>query len=280
LAVSNTLDTFVAYEKPIQELEDVINGKKFPLVDNNVFILKHDQKNNLRENLKKETEPKIVFDNLDKEMRGKFETLRHDDIIMDKTIDVNLWDKASWFAVQVMFSPEFGLVLGLVFKNSEGIDIFKKWKYTGRYKDISVGIITEIDEENPYWYRVIIGKKVFLESDTQKVYAHKSRVHTMNANNDKNIKLLREIIPQINEFSLIPVLEKDMGKLNGNINLDNRLTLPVEALIIKRAVDIQENDFFLMNGVMSTDKPINTTGEKMPIENIIERKKRKLNEYC
>ena len=145
---------------------------------------------------------------------------------------------------------------------------------------ITIGIITGINKYNPYWYRVIIGENILssgLNKENEPTFINYiNRLHTMEAKNDININILKQAISKHNKFNFLPILLKDIK--DENLRTELSIIKESNSIIIKDVCEIDENDSFLINGLMPIDKPVNKTGKELFAEKII-KEKQKIQKY-
>ncbi|WP_315008240.1 hypothetical protein [uncultured Granulicatella sp.] len=122
----------------------------------------------------------------------------HEKIYSSNVIYIPLWEKAGWRGLTVISDKNYDYppLVGLLFDNKEGIDIFRKWKEEIKVEKITLGIITGINKANPYWYRVIIGEdlirsKNIEKNSTPRIFSQLTKLHTMEAKNQTNLNILK-----------------------------------------------------------------------------------------
>ncbi len=273
ISCSSTLDTFVIYKEDDIFLETTIKKTK---VYNNI------RDKSIFENIKSKNQNNVRMDDITKIHYGEppngidLSKVHHDKIQISDIIYLPLWDKAGWKGLFILADHDFKNppFLGLVFDNNEGLDIFEKWKNESKADKITIGIITGIDKYNPYWYRVIIGENNFnlgSSKENQPAFINYiNRLHTMEAKNDININILKQAISKYTEFNFLPILLKDIK--NQNLRTELSLIKKCSSIIIKDVREINENDTFLINGLMPMDEPFNGTSKELFSEKIIKKK--------
>lgn len=100
-----------------------------------------------------------------------------------------------------------------------------------------------------------------------------SRLHTMEPDNDMNIKMFERELKISNKFMMCPSYFQD---ISSQPQVFNELVIhkSVESIIICDACDIKEDDLLSVSAILPTDNPIIPQGkENAPILRIIERKK-------
>lgn len=262
---STSLNTFIAFEGddifskeeymkyPIKRKDKVFN----PLSDESPY---------------KELGP--ISYNFDEEI--DLSNVMHKDIITSNIINLPLWDKALWQGIFAVPSNviDVNAYIGLVYKEEKGLDIFREWKKNN--SEVTIGIITGIDKNNPLWYRVIIGYDIFSKytpiKETEHIIGITSRLHTMEAENTNTIKILSEIKSEEEQFNFIPVLVDDF--INQKFRFDLEIRKKVETIILKDVSEINENDYFLHQGILPSDSPVNPNNEDRYIEKIIKEKQK------
>ena len=89
-------------------------------------------------------------------------------------------------------------------------NIFKDWISEVGDNDvdnkIEIRIIKGINQNHPYWYRVAIGQSNFssLPRSEQQIYTVPIKLHTMQPNNDTNIKMFERELKIANKFMICP----------------------------------------------------------------------------
>ncbi len=275
LNCSSTLDTFIANDQDFTSLDE--KTKKLGVYKNiRIEDIFKDEELKVDRNIDNNNSVEKIHFGEPPEMID-FSKVHHDKIKVSNIIYPPLWDNAKWKGLFVLSDQNFQYppFIGLVFENRKGIDIFNKWKAEFKVDKIVIGIITGIDKNNPNWYRVIIGEDVhssFASDKTISVVNQMCRLHTMEAKNDENIKLLKKAIRKQKKFNLIPILIEDLecGRLRRELSLNKKC----ENIIIKDVSEIEEKDIFLINGLTPFDKPVNKTGKELFAEKIINEKQR------
>lgn len=271
LNCSSTLDTFVIHEQETSFFDTITEETK---------VYKNIREKNPFEHAESENQKnKSIINDVREIHYGEppkeidFSKVHHDKIQISDVIYLPLWDKAKWKGLFVMADQDFKYqpYVGLVFDNKEGLDIFKKWKTESKGDKVTIGIITGINKHNPYWYRVIIGENNFnldINKENEPAFINYiNRLHTMEAKDHININILKQAILKHNQFNLLPILMKDIKDQNFRTELS--LIKKSSSIIIKDVCEIDENDTFLINGLMPTDKPMNDTGKELFAEKII-----------
>lgn len=210
-----------------------------------------------------------------------FNSISHESIRNSSIINIPLWDRSEWKGVlfstgSIQIVPP---LLAPVFAKPICINIFKEWiKNIGSYdKDdvISIKIIKGINKAHPFWYRVIIGSNKI--PDTKKdepiIIIQSSRLHTMEAENDQNLKKFEDALYKSGSYFICPVfMPSPMVKPNLSEQLMIKKNL--ESISITNACEIKDNDFLAMCGILPTDDPIIPSGkESAPILAAIKRKR-------
>lgn len=260
-----------SFSSVLQDFDDLpmLRTKKSDITNVNTTECKRDRalSNKLNYN---ESPKKIKLDNISNE-----------DIITSSIINIPLWNISDWKGIAFMASPthEFPPILSLVFMKKNCKNIFEEWiKEIGQRDSnnkIGIRIIKGINKKHPYWYRVAIGQLEFpsyLEKE-QQIYAMQSRLHTMEPDNDRNIKMFERELKISNKFMMCPSYFQD---ISSQPQVFNELVIhkSVESIIICDACDIKEDDLLSVSAILPTDDPIIPQGkENAPILRIIERKK-------
>lgn len=211
----------------------------------------------------------------------KFDSISNEYIITSSIINIPLWNICDWKGIMFMVSPihEFPPIISLAFTKKTCKNIFEEWIEEFGHRDvdnkIGIRIIKGIDKKHPYWYRVAIGQSGFLSypAKEQQIYAMPVRLHTMQPNNDKNVKMFERELQVANKFMICPSYFQDISS-QPQIFKELMIHKSIESIIICDACDIQENDLLSVSAVLPTDEPIIPQGkENSPILRIIERKK-------
>ena len=268
---SSTIDTFLINEEQFLLNDKTQNMKEYINIrDKDIFVSKNSKKeeNSVNSN---DFKYEKSFDKFD------FSKVSHNNMEINDIIYIPLWDKAKWRGLCVYSDPEFRYppYVNLIFENEAGLDIFKKWKKEDKIDRVKIGIITGINKNNPYWYRVIIGSDFSNlnkeNSNECSIFNYMSRLHTMEAKNNNTITILKKVIQEHKKFKFGCLLVKDI-KENNYIGRNNYYEKTIEDIIMKDVSKINEDDVFLINGVMPTDIPVNNSGKEMYIEKIIKEK--------
>ncbi len=273
LNCSNTLDTFVVYEQDTFLTNNMTKDVKIYKYIREKSVFQHNKVEE-KNNEDKEQIKTLHYGELPEGVA--LSKIHHDKIKISDIIYIPLWDKAKWKGLFVLSDEEFDNtpLVGLVFEEAEGLNIFRKWKEESKTDKISIGIITGIDKNSPYWYRIIIGDGT-LDSYTNKdgdftIINNICRLHTMQAKNDFNIKLLKQAVTKHKTYKFLPVLIKDLE--TQNLRTELSFIKKIESIIIKDISEIDENDIFLIYGLTPFDIPVNNTGKKLYAERIIQEK--------
>lgn len=128
----------------------------------------------------------------------------HRDLSVASPINIPLWDRAKWKATGVALPAAEGDVppplMALVFQNIDAArKIFRGWRKkvgpVDREGWIQVTVITGINRERPFDYRVAIGvsERHWRKSGSgHRVFAMVNRMHDMNPSSDRNLQVLRQ----------------------------------------------------------------------------------------
>lgn len=274
LYCSSTLDTFAVFDEDYRLFDRLENEKKYKLVRKNSLINKEYKIQEDLENMNQFNE--IIYGKKPKDI--DFLKLSHEHIQSSDVIYIPLWDKAGWRGLTVISDEkyEYPPVVGLLFDNKEGIDIFRKWKKEIKAEKITLGIITGINKTNPYWYRVIIGEdligsKIIEKNSIPRIFSQLTRLQTMEAKDHSNLNILKRSLEKHKTFYFSPVLLEDLK--TNTLRKDLSILKSTKNIIIKDIVDIGEQDIFLLNGLMPTDQPYNKSGKEIFAEKVIKMKK-------
>ncbi len=146
-----------------------------------------------------------------------FENISHSNIYSSGLIKCNHWDIAKWKGVMYLGDPinnDF-IKIGFLFENEGGarrvfqdlIDYASKEDKEGK---IILSFIKGISKYDIYDYRVMITGKVKVPKNVTKniLINNATRFHQMNCKDDKNIKILEEIMNNGNnpKITLLPMI--------------------------------------------------------------------------
>lgn len=210
-----------------------------------------------------------------------FKNVSNADIITSSIINVPLWNICDWKGVMFMADPlhRFPPVLSLVFTKTTCKNIFDDWikeiGHSDSKNEIGVRIIKGINKEHPYWYRVVIGQLGLVNNNVKKhqIVAMPTRCHTMEPNNDVNLKMFEKELQFAKSFSLCPSYMPDFTR---QPQLYDKLMIKknYESIRICNAYELQNDDLLSYCGILPTDNPIIPSGkENAPVLEMIERKK-------
>jgi hypothetical protein len=144
---------------------------------------------------------------------NEFKNTKHSDIEVFSLINVALWDKAGWSGVLYITTPENKTppFLALGFANIEaGKLIFQEWMgKLGQHdteEKLRISVVTGIDKEHPFNYRLVIGMnpKVGKKSEV-KYMVLASRMHTMLTTNHNNLDRFLAKFREMGWFVILPV---------------------------------------------------------------------------
>ena len=210
-----------------------------------------------------------------------FKNISHENIRTSSVINIPLWNKCDWKGVLFLTVPMQSIppVLAPVFTKQTCANIFEEWiKDIGTYdKDdiISIKLIKGINKAHPFWYRVIIGSSKFPESKGNEpiIIVQPSRLHTMEAENNKNLRMFEEALLKSTSYSICPAL---MASPTARPELCDKLMIKKNSTSISicNAWEVKSNDFLAICGVLPADVPIIPEGkEDAPILAAIKRKR-------
>lgn len=197
-------------------------------------------------------------------------------------VNTPVWNIAGWKGVLFLadMHHEYPPVLSLIFGTERGRTIFEEWqKAIGSYDTqnrIGIRIIKGIDQNHPFWYRVAIGPSsyTFETDDELFIITMPCRLHTMQPNNNANLKMFEEELKRFQHFYLCPSYMPDRTaspKTQESLMIKKR----VDSIIIYDACDILMDDYLAVCAIVPTDDPIIPEGkEKSPIVEIMRRKKK------
>ena len=209
-----------------------------------------------------------------------FKNVSNANIITSSIINVPLWNVCDWRGVMFMADPlhRFPPILSLVFAKTAGKNIFDAWikdvGYSDNKNEIGIRIIKGIDTKHPYWYRVIIGQLGFPNKNVKnpQIIAMPTRCHTMQPNNDVNLKNFEKELKFAKTFSLCPsYMPNSTGQ--PQVYYELMIKKKLESILICNAFDLKKDDWLSFCGILPTDDPIIPVGkENAPILEMIENK--------
>ncbi len=201
-------------------------------------------------------------------------------IFTSTIINVPLWNVCEWKGVLFLTDllHRFPPVLSFAFMKSTCKNIFEDWINDFGHQDsqdkIGIRIIKGIDKNHPYWYRVIVGPLNLQHRDNMQIITMPTRVHTMEPNNEKNLKMFEQELHLQKCFSICPSYFYSMSS-NPQVFQELMIHKKIESIIICDACDVSETDMLMYTGILPTDNPIIPAGkENAPILSIIDKKRR------
>lgn len=195
--------------------------------------------------------------NQEKDDRLNFNNISHKKIKAETIINTELWDKAKWKAFGFFASEQIPFGIFIAFENGKyGREIFEEWINNYGRSDINetitITIVKGIDKNNPYWYKVLVSKKVSIDSYTNgNLVSTSSRIHRIEPDDDKNLTKLIKGYESHKKYYLFPT------QVDNNL----KITLYTELGILKTELKIIEawqigiNDFERIV-INSDDDPI------------------------
>lgn len=195
------------------------------------------------------------------------ENLKHGDRRILSLIDLPLWDKAGWNSAVYLLFQELNRppALALGFADAEAAQsIFRGWrKRLGKIdKDerLKITIITGIDKNNPFSYKITIGANYDSEEqDTKGKYVFMlSRTHRMNPSDHKNLEGFLRRYERLGAYVLLPA-HYASGSEQPTLFWD--LWIGKSELTVRPAWQIGENDPDI-NALREDDDPIIPEGIK------------------
>ena len=250
------------------------------------LVMKREKKSEITDIKPKETKiapiiPKsIIRDRLPEDF--DFKSISNSDITTSSIINMHLWNICGWNGILFMVDPsrDFPPVLSLTFTKNTCRTIFEDWIKEFGDKDsqdkIGIRIIKGIDKCHPYWYRVAIGQLSFPHDNGPRpqIIAMPVRFHTMQPNNDTNLRAFEHELQISKCFLICPTYIQDMTTRPKLYN-DLMIYKNIESIKIYNACDIPETDWLADCAILPTDNPIIPADKKdAPILSMIERKKK------
>lgn len=151
---------------------------------------------------------------------------KNKNLLGDKLIDIDLWEKAAWRATAILSDRKSAPMLGLVFMDRKSaIDIFSdlvnKLGIIDKYDELRISIIEGGMSQDDYGYTVHINSSAEnmlkkCESNNIKVeetlITNSGRFSRMNPGRDsKTLELFKDEYHKYNKYLIIPVYaDKDM----------------------------------------------------------------------
>nr|WP_288810427.1 hypothetical protein [uncultured Sphingobacterium sp.] len=214
-------------------------------------------------------------DQNDEEIDIKLDNATHRTFKAETVINSDFWDRATWRGGGVFAIEQLPLCVFLTFTNEVAAkEIFEEWISMFGREDkndtISVTVIKGVDKKNPFWYKVIISKKMDKDlMDKGHFLSISPRFHLMEAKNDTNLKKLEELYQKYRKYVLMPAfLDKNfLTKPFINIGI-----LKSELRIID-AWQVGLHDF-ARTAITDEDDPIIPEGQpNPPILELLEQKR-------
>jgi hypothetical protein len=168
----------------------------------------------------------------------------HRDLIIHSVVDANLWDKAGWSGVVFAdWGEQYPPGLGLMFKNVEvGRKIFERWQArfgrSDKREEIYVALVRRISSEHPAHYRALITSNPKPLPERGRLVTFASRLQTMEASSDINLRRFLEGYAREAAFLLMPSY---VGS-DGQPVLLSELALLKRRITVKDADEVGEND--------------------------------------
>lgn len=233
------------------------------------------------EDVKTEEKLKIHYEEPPKDLN--FENTSQENISTSTIINIPLWDKAKWKGINFIGTIQNDIppILSPVFLDKSGVQIFKEWisEYGSidKYNKIKIGIIKGINNNNPNWYRVIIGSDPSNDKTITKsteIISTINRLHTMEAITSENLHRFEKNLSNFPVFIFAPSIMEN-GVENIKFKKEFAIHKEKKSIFICNAWEITENDFFLSTGIMPFDEPVIPKGINNPfVLKLIENKKR------
>ncbi|MDR3006842.1 MAG: hypothetical protein LBV59_02845 [Sphingobacterium sp.] len=149
-------------------------------------------------------------DQNDEEIDIKLDNATHRTFKAETIINSDFWDRATWRGVGVFAIEQLPLGVFLTFTNEVAAkEIFEEWISMFGREDkndtISVTVIKGVDKKNPFWYKVMISKKMDKGlMDKGHFLSISPRFHLMEAKDDTNLKKLEELYQKYRKYVLMP----------------------------------------------------------------------------
>lgn len=209
-----------------------------------------------------------------------FGNISHRNIYSSGMIKINHWDTAKWKGVAYLgdaINKEF-IKIGFLFENEEGAkkvfkDLIDNATKEDKEGNIVVSFIKGISKTNIYDYRVMITGKVKIPKDNSEniIINSATRFHQMNCNDDKNIKILENIINSGKDYkiSILPMIVNNHKEIKPLWEYE----ITLKYVTVKHAYEIGKDD--LESAViLEDDNPIIPPHIKdAPINEVLKLKK-------
>ena len=208
-----------------------------------------------------------------------FENISHKNIYSSGMIKCNHWDIAKWKGVAYLgdkINKEF-IKIGFLFENEEGAkrvfqDLIDNATKEDKEGNIIVSFIKGISKTNIYDYRVMITGKVKIPKDSSEniIINNATRFHQMNCTDDKNIRILEDIINSEKncKISLLPMIV-----YNKEVKPLWKYEIVLKNVSIKQAYEIGKNDLEAAVILKEDDPIIPLNIKNAPINELLELKK-------
>jgi hypothetical protein len=206
------------------------------------------------------------------------EGLEHRNVRLVSLINLPLWDKARWTAtVYIIFEdPKQPPLMALGFTDAQaGKAIFGEWhEKIGRIdrdEILRLSIITGIDQNKPFSYKVVMGVNLELRDSATEFVIINSRINRMDPPDHKNLSNFLERYKNIGWYVLMPAEMK-----NGMPHSDPfwNYGISIRKLAIRPAWQIGEHDLDAV-ALEENDEPIIPDGiDDPPVLRLLKRRRR------
>lgn len=178
----------------------------------------------------------------------KQKTVNHYSVNINNTA----WDRAKWKGIVSFFCGiNKPIILGLAFQNIEyGKMIFEEWKKNHELQ-VTIYFILGISKLHPYWYRVCVAPTINHPEDGLNI-STMCRMHTMEADNDKNINIIRNAYNTFKTCNLMPI--EMFPDYSINKKIDPTQSIPFKNIVIKEAWEISTDDISMI-ALLPWDEP-------------------------
>jgi len=138
--------------------------------------------------------------------------IKHTDQKVFSVIDIPLWDRAGWRAVMYLVPVEIDKppMIALAFEDATaGEAIFDSWRSklgrTDKDEALSVSIITGVDKNLPYRYKVVIGTDLnALARSRESHFVMVSRINDMRPTDSRNLDRFVTRFEKVKHYFLLP----------------------------------------------------------------------------
>jgi hypothetical protein len=140
------------------------------------------------------------------------ENLKHREIQIRSLINVGLWDRAIWKATGFAWpqdTSEVPPLLALCFEDEIAAKaIFQAWRKKlgdfDEHDDLRVSILTGVDKDNPFFYRVVVGANLKVGDRASHMISMVARINQMEPRDAKNLEAFLRQFNLLKRYVLAP----------------------------------------------------------------------------